>query len=294
MAKIDHNKRRNTGLLYEFLIRTSIDLLFEGKKEKAYHALAIVKKYFTKGKPLYEELKIFRVLLNAKNVKDRQTVRKMIRESYVHVSQLNGNEINREKSRLIQEIGQNFDKKKLYGYYIPDYRAYATIQTLFCDARRQGNFIDNIEKIRLEDVLIDHVISSSEKKLNENRKPDELLKRGTKYSNVVQKFALKRFNEKYETVLSEGQRAILKKYGLSKVTGKVEQIRDAIISETEKVKNSLNNVKDPAIKNDAEQMGKIREAYNRLISEELDKNIDDGKIVSLLKYMDLQREIESK
>lgn len=283
--KIKHQKKRNTGLLYEFLIRYSTNLLFENNKTEANKVFLILKKYFSKGRPLCEELKTFRVLLGS-NVKEKQTARKILNEAYMHAEKCNSRQINQEKSSLIRDINCNLDSKKIYNYHIPEYKAYATVQTLL--NTKKNNFLDNVEKLKLEEYLIDHIVS--DKKLNEDRDP---LKKNTKYNNIVYKFSLKRFNEKYGKVLSGEQKDLLHKYSLYLMTENIEPIKNAIVVQVERLKRQLSEVKDESIKKDSDLMQKIKESKDALSYEDFDK-INDEKIVKLLKFQQLAQELESK
>ena len=68
--KIKHNKLRNTGLLYEFLIRQlTIDVLNTKRQSKA---LNIVKKYFNENTELGKEFALYNVLMHKKFKDDKQ------------------------------------------------------------------------------------------------------------------------------------------------------------------------------------------------------------------------------
>lgn len=284
MSTKKHNKRRNTGLLYEFLLKHSTNLLFENNKIEANKVFLILRKYFSKGKPLYEELKTFKTLLNT-SVEQKETAKKILNEAYIHSEKNDAKQINREKSNLIRDINYNLDSNKVYNYHIPKYKVYATVQTLL-NTKKRGDFLDNVEKLKLEEFLIDHIVS--DKKLNEG---SDLLKKNTKYSNIVYKFAQKRFNEKYNSVLNKEQKNLLHKYSLYLMNENIQPVKDEIAVQVEKIKRQLDNVKDESLKKDSELMNKLQESRKNLSYEEFDKNIDDNKIVKLLKYMELVSEL---
>ncbi len=53
-----HNKKRNTGLLYEFLIKTISQALVDDDKKRSSKALKIVKTHFKPGTELYKEFRL--------------------------------------------------------------------------------------------------------------------------------------------------------------------------------------------------------------------------------------------
>ena len=58
-----HNKKRNTGLLYEFLIKTISQALVDDDKKKSSKALKIVKTYFKPGTELYKEFRLINSII---------------------------------------------------------------------------------------------------------------------------------------------------------------------------------------------------------------------------------------
>ena len=64
MAKFKHNKLKNTGLLFEFLLRqVTVDVL--NKKDKS-KALQIIKKRFNENTEVGKELGLYTLLLKSK------------------------------------------------------------------------------------------------------------------------------------------------------------------------------------------------------------------------------------
>ena len=62
MRKIKHSKIRNTGLLYEFLLRQiTADVL---EKDGKSHAVRIVKKVFHENTELGKELALYQLTMN--------------------------------------------------------------------------------------------------------------------------------------------------------------------------------------------------------------------------------------
>ena len=59
-----HNKKRNSGLLYELLIRKISRSLVEGDNKSASISKLIVKKYFSAGTELHKEYRLINALVN--------------------------------------------------------------------------------------------------------------------------------------------------------------------------------------------------------------------------------------
>jgi hypothetical protein len=70
MRKVKHSKIRNTGLLYEFLLRQiTSEILEKSKKEKA---IGIVKQYFNENVELGKELGLYNLLMQKKFSDDKK------------------------------------------------------------------------------------------------------------------------------------------------------------------------------------------------------------------------------
>ena len=66
--KISHNKKRNTLFLYEALVREYTRAKLENNQNKLQEVKSLLFEYFSDGKILKEELKIYKSILNTENV----------------------------------------------------------------------------------------------------------------------------------------------------------------------------------------------------------------------------------
>ena len=65
-----HSKKRNSGLLYEFLIRRMSLSMVNGDKPSYDKASSILKRYFSAGMPLATEKEIFDVVVSSRGLQD--------------------------------------------------------------------------------------------------------------------------------------------------------------------------------------------------------------------------------
>ena len=284
MEKIKHNKRRNSAILFEMLIRHSVSCLTEDKRDEVTKVLNVVKKFFAKGSPLSEELRAFRTLLNS-HVKTPETAQKILSEVCKFTKTLSAKNIDKQKSLLLKEINHHLDAKTIFGYRIPEYRTYATVQVLFNDSRSKGSPLDNVERYKLEENIVSRL---TEGKIEENV---DMLKVNPKYNNLIHKFATKRFTEKYKTSLSEDQKLLLTRYAASLLSENDKGFKVYLLAEVEKIKQGLSNVRNPEITKDHQLMSRIDEGKEKLISESFDV-VNDEKIVKLLQFMALAGEVK--
>lgn len=282
--KISHNKKRNSAILFEMLLRHAVNCLMEDKKEEVSKTLAVVKKFFTKGAVLNEELRAFRTLLNS-HVRSPETATKILNEVCKFTKTLSAKNLDNAKSKLIKEINHNLDAKSVFSYRIPEYRTYATVQVLFNDARSKGGPLAMVERLKLEEIVVDRLTNG---KIEEKT---DMLKVNPKYSNLIHKFATKRFTEKYKTSLSEDQKLLLTRYAASLLSESDKNFKAYLLAEVEKIKQGLSNVKDAEVTKDHQLMGRIAEGKEKLLSENFDV-VNDEKIVKLLQFMALAGEVK--
>ena len=99
--KAKHSKIRNTGLLYEFLLRQiTADVL---EKEKNSKAVFILKKRFSENTELGKELALYNIVINKKFDSDKQADY-FISEVLNERNKLNNSILKREKYNLIKSL----------------------------------------------------------------------------------------------------------------------------------------------------------------------------------------------
>ena len=124
-----HNKKRNTALLYEFLVRTIASALVEGDKKTSSTALKILRRYFKPGTQLYKEFRLFNALVKT-TVSSSAVTSSIIAEAKAAAQTADIVALDREKSLLIRSINHALNIDNFYDHPVSEYRTYATIQTL--------------------------------------------------------------------------------------------------------------------------------------------------------------------
>jgi hypothetical protein len=284
MSKPRHNKKRNAGLLMEFLIRHISKCLINNMKEDANKAVTLSKRHFSKKNALHEELSLFGAILGTK-VKSRQSAQKILSEVSKRASKMNARKLDTEKSRLIKEINHILGDE-VYSYKVPNYTVYASIQTLFSDARNRKK-LNPIERIKLEDTIVEHLIRE------ETDQVADKLKTNPNYNNAVYKFVIERFHKKYADKLSENQKKLLTKYAVFMISENEGVIRSAVDKEITEVKRKLKHIRDKSLLDNSELMSKITECYKKIVTTDF-SSINDQNILEVLKYMKLIEEVEGE
>ena len=278
MGKFKHNKLRNTGLLFEFLLRqVTVDVL---NKEKESSALKIIKKQFNEHTEMGRELALYNMLVTKKFKSDKKAdffLSEVIRQR----GKLNNTSLRREKYNVIASIKEHYSVNQLFSSKVPNYKVFASIYKLF-----EGiSELDADEKTESYFIIIENVTTLKSKKessyIPEDFKDKDL--RILSYKTLLEKF-----NKKY-TNLSDEQKKVLKEY-ISNISN-TNNFSVFVERQIPKLKTKLNDkvkkVKDKVLRI------KLKEAINCVDKFCLNesKQTDDNSVVQLLRYYELDKEL---
>ena len=280
---VKHNKLRNTGILFELLVRQITADTLSGFESKAVN---ILKKYFTKTE-LGREYKLYE-LLN-KNNRLTESKSNMIISTIIETSkQLNKSVLKRQKYNLIKEIGDNYNLEDFFKTKIPNYKVYASLYTLLEIYSEEKTI--NPEYIILNKInILEHLTSSriSEKEVKDNVF-EELKHQDKDVRILTYKILLEKFNSKYID-LNLNQKLILREY-INSVDNtpklkefyntKISDIKRNIIVLAEKVTDKATQIKLKEIPNLLTELGK-------------NQQIDNKDILNLLQYYELIEELNN-
>ena len=77
--KNKHNKKRNTAFLYEVIVREITNSILEKNNKKKDFLLKVCKSFFSKNSILKEELELYKVINETKNL-ESSVAEKILRE----------------------------------------------------------------------------------------------------------------------------------------------------------------------------------------------------------------------
>lgn len=283
MRQFKHSKKRNSVLLYEFLVRHISKCLIEDKKEEANKALKISKKFFSEGAPLRNELKLFHSILNS-TVKSQDSARKIVEYACRSAGLMNSRMIDEEKSKLIKEINYNLDKC-VYDYKVPEYTICASLQILFNESRNKNKKIDEIEKIKLKDTVISRLTEVKQE-------AKETFQRNPEYNNALYKIIVNKFHEKYAGRLTENQKSLLMNYATYMISEDKAKFSEVVLNEAKRINQCLSNIKDTEILKDKDLMKKLSECKTKFAGIKV-ASLDEASIISLLEYIKLIDEVKA-
>ena len=187
-----HNKKRNTAFLYECLIKEMTKAVVRGELQKKQQIVETLKRYFSKGKPLYNDLQLYKQLMEPQKLEESLGLRYM-KEVKGDWESLDRKEIFNEQTNLIKEFNHNLPEA--FGNFIPNYKSIATVGQYFNSSGLKAK-----TRLLIEEKLKTFVISHPQAIKKDNLKTVDALT----YKTFVSKF-----NDTYKESLLKEQRELL-------------------------------------------------------------------------------------
>jgi hypothetical protein len=278
--KIKHNKYKNTGILFELLVRKiTADTLSNGNSKAA----SLVKKYFTKSE-LANENKLYQTINNSISLSEgkAETILSTVLELF---KKLDRDRLAKEKYNLIKEIKENFDLNDFFQAKIKDYKLLASTYVLFESVNNKG--FGNPESIITSKItILEHITSTPDSKISLSPIVEELMSLDKGTRSLAYKIMLEKYNTKFDG-LSKEQKEVLKEYinSASDAPKLKEFLNTKFKGISAVLKENVGKIEDPALKI------KIQEVINLIAPILETRKLKDDHLVALLQYLDLSNEI---
>jgi len=204
--KIKHSKYKNTGLLFELLVRRITSDTLSGKPSPAS---VILKKYFVNTE-LGKEYKLYESFFSKKGVSEvkASTTISIILESS---KKLNKQKLRKEKYNLIKELKQHYNIEDIFKTKIFEYKEIASLYKLI-ECYNSDSVNNPNELIDIKVNLMEYLTQSS---VNKDKVADTILEEFGGYDKdlrvLTYKILLEKFNSKYSE-LNPNQKRILREY----------------------------------------------------------------------------------
>jgi hypothetical protein len=204
---IKHNKKRNVGLIQEFLARHMAIAMVDNKPDKKDKAVQLISKHFKPASELHKEWMVFNSLVTTR-VASKEVAHSLVGEAKRICRSISENDLERSKTTLIHDINHQLLDESFWDRSVKNYKLYATIQVLMNEWRKPSGSIGDIAS--LEDQLMEHLT-----------RPEEITEKANLSSSrdheappdaLVIKLMTEKFNSKYNKVLNERQKKIVSLY----------------------------------------------------------------------------------
>ena len=218
--EIKHSKFKNTGILFELLVR---QVTSDTLNSTDSSALGIIKRYFSKGE-LSKELKLYESL--TKNTQLQESRANLLVQTLLESSKkLNRTTLKRERYNLIKEIKESYNANEFFTHKIPHYKAYAAFYTLV-ESENVKDIADTNQIVSNKVTLLEYLSSTP---ISEAKVEHDVIEEFKTYDKdtriLTYRVLLEKFNGKYDSFYPS-QKEILKEF-IHSVDSLIEEIKNA-------------------------------------------------------------------
>lgn len=279
---IKHNKIKNTGILFELLVRKVATDVLDGKSDS--FAVRVMREHFHPKSELGKELQLYRLFFNAPKLTESKAFN-MLELIAQRRKTLNERTLAIQKFNLIKDIKQHCDLKEFMNGRVPSYKVYASIYKLF-EASEDILQIQDVVKARF--LVVEH--------LKGELKEEQIIKESS-YVNTVReqdeeirmlsyKFLLERFNQKYND-FNVKQKTLLREY-INKGTD-VEPLKKYIGQEAGTLSKKITSL-SRKVKNEVTRI-KLHEVVAQLNGITQKPTVKENHVTALLIAYQLEQEL---
>ena len=279
MKKLKHSKYKNTGILFEMLVRK---LTSETLSSDKSITIDIIKKYFSKNTELTKELQLYNALVKEQFKSEGRAI-DYINNVKTAYKKLNQSTLRRQRYNLVKEISENFVFENMSKIHITNYKALASIYMLFeYDATATTK-----QLLECKNVILDHMLLTDRKIEEIDPVIESFSKQEKAMRLLTYKLMIDKFNTRYSG-LNESQKQLLNKY-ITNVND-TEALREYIQTVIPTLKKTLAQ-HSKQITDKVTQI-KVQKLSEMLCNVENMKKIKESHVLSLLRYMDLVNELK--
>lgn len=286
-SSIKHNKLRNTGILFELLVRQITNDVMENRQSGV--ALKLMREFFNSKTELGKELMLYRAFFTVQKLSEQKAFQ-LLRLVSEQRKTLDQSKLNLQKYQLIKEIKKSFQLKEFLSARIPSYKIYASIYKTF-DAATNGIGDTTIEDLaNSQFTIVEHLVGTSQNKE---------LKEHTELSNVIRnqeedirylsyKILIERFNEKYKD-LDAPQKKLLQEYihNISNPSKMTTFVRSESVKVVKEMKTLLVTVTNPVTRI------KLQEAVAQLQRLERVQGVKENHLTAMLIGYEILKELRT-
>ena len=280
--KIKHSKYKNTGILFELLVRQiTADTLKGGDSP----AIDILKEYFVKTS-LGKEYKLYESILKSKVLNEGRA--SMVLDTILEAStKFNRTSLKKQKYNLINEIKKHYNLESFFGSKISNYKELAALYTLIENSNSTSLSNPN-QLVENKVTLLEHLTQKEILDPNNLTVLEEFSGYDKDVRTLTYRILLEKFNDKYDK-LSNDQKQVLKEYIHSVdstpdlrnfYNNKIKLLRSTLVKESK-------NIKDKATKIKTIEIAKY------LVELKKTDKVGDNNLVDLLRYYQLVNEIQT-
>jgi hypothetical protein len=249
MKKIKHSKFKNTGFIFELLVRQITSEIMSSDNSVAEK---ILKENFNSKKELSRELKLYQYLINEKYNSESKA------EQFINTicearKRLDENKLIKEKYNLIKQLKETYNIDEFIKSPVSNYKTLASIYKIFevSSTEEQYDPTDIVSsRFTIAENIINTSIQNKDSKIK-NAVLEEYKRQDEDLRAISYKFLVENFNKKYKNLTSD-QKGLLREYinninntgklnayvseEISKLVGGLKEVGSKITDKVTKIK----------------------------------------------------------
>lgn len=286
MKKIKHSKFKNTGILFELLVRQiTLEVLNGDKTEKAK---GIVQEFFRQGTELNKELRLYDLLVQEKYSTESRAEKFIDTVNEAH-QKIDGDKLKREKFNLVKKINESFDMESFLSSPISNYKVLASIYKIFESKNLESYDVKDVFNSKI--TLIENITSKPATQKREEKKKlvEEYRKQDQDIRLLTYKILVETFNKKYSNLNAE-QKSLLREY-INNVNN-TSKFKDYLSKEIPNVVSELKSITEKIT--DKVTKIKLNETIAVLENTKVGKVVSDKQVSSIMIAYELIKELKTK
>jgi len=281
--KIKHSKFKNTGLIYELLIK---QIAADTLENRPSPAIKILKKYYSGKSFLAKEYKLYEYITKNKGIgRDKaETVLSTINEISRKLDQAS---LKNQKYNLIADIKESYNLEHFFSAKVRDYKALAALYCLL-EAQNNSELVDPQIFVDNKTTILEHLTEQVQDKGDVRQ---SLIEEYSNYEKdlklLTYRILLEKFNKKYATLMPE-QKRILKEFITS--VDSTTKLREFVNSALENVRLQLIELTE-LVQDDILKI-KLNEVVDNISPLSNKEKVDTETLAILMQYYELIKEIK--
>ena len=286
MKKIKHSKFKNTGVLFELLVRQITFEVLNGDNNE--NAQKILKEFYNNKTELGKELRLYQ-LLSEEKYKSEGRAEKFIDTILEARKRINIKRLTKEKYNLVKKIQESFDINQFLSSPITNYKVMASIYKIFESQSKENYDVKDIfnSKYTIVEGLIGGELENKAQ-LIEDKTISEFKTQNKEERFLTYKVLLETFNKKHQK-LNESQKALLKNYinnvsNTSKFTEyytqQLKEVVTQLVKQHKEVKDKVTKIK-------------LKETINVLKKTKIGRVVSDNQVSAMMIAYELISEIKN-
>jgi hypothetical protein len=283
VRKLKHSKFKNTGILFELLVRQiTADILNDNQDSFANR---LMRKYFSEDSSLGQEQRLYQLLLE-ETCNDDISAERFLDVVVSSFNKLNTSELRSARYSLVKEMKENYPIDDFFRSKIRNYKTYASIYKLF-ESSHPEVFCDPKELYESKNTIIENIVKTKSKQNIQEKEIESYEKQNEDLRLISYRLLVNSFNKKYSK-LNEQQRLLLKNY-INNISN-TNSLREYINKEIPSVKSKIISLKEIVVDDEVVKI-KLEEVVSQLDKISEGRVVRDSQVTTLLMSYELIKEL---